>query len=144
MCGVGWCGVASYMWVEVRGHTHPRRLLVVAWRFGLLLGVDFSAYVQNDRFVRNIMRYKALSFLLLVITPPCAFNAVCRLIPCLVGYASARCIIPTPPRYASNTPSPPISKIFLFLFFFLYASMRLMIRFKPLFFCFERVLCFLW
>ena len=88
----------------------PLRLLVVVWCLD-------SAYVRYVRITRNIMRFKAFCFLLLAITPPCMFDVVYHLNLAYLGIHPARCYIPTPPRYASSAPSPPISKIFLFLFF---------------------------
>ena len=114
MCsGVVWCIMtASYMWIEVRTMCmRPHRLLAV------VRCLD-SVYVRYVRITRNIMQFKAFSFLLLAITPPCMFDVVYRLNLAYLGIHPARCHTPTPPRYASSAPSPPISKIFLFLFFF--------------------------
>lgn len=115
VCNAVWCGVASYMWIEV--HTmcmHPNRLLVVVRR---LYDVYFSVYVRYVRITRNIMLFKAFSFLLLAITPPCMFDVVYQLNLAYLVYIQHVATYP-PPQVRQQRPKPThFQNFFIFIFF---------------------------
>ena len=76
-----------------------------------------SVYMRYVRITRNIMQFKAFSFLLLAITPPYLYNVVYWLNLAYLGMHPARCHIPTPPGTPAAPQAHPFPNFFYFYFF---------------------------